>query len=370
MNRKSFTAGTVASTLALHARPAGAQAAPYKVGCTWPLTGPIAAVAAENLDGLRVAEAEINKAGGVKGRRIQVLAEDSAATPQVGLAAMRKLIQVDNVHVVVSALTNVVSAQVPLAESLRTPLMTIMETPGLLDKTTYSFAHAPTWGIIVPLFVKDWKARGVKRVFGLMLNNALGQAEGPALRAAAQEAGAEYAEVYIEPDATDFRGVLERVRSFDADAVAIPGQGGQSEMNAVRQLREMTLKPRVYALGQVYTGRVVQSVIGPYAEGMIFGGLYLDPKLDRARDLVTAFKEKTSFVPSTQAAEMYDVLHMIADGIAKNGDDAAGLQRYFADLKGFPSVFGGTVDMGANHRTVIKAIGLFQVKSGSLARIA
>jgi branched-chain amino acid transport system substrate-binding protein len=368
MNRRGFTAA-VAASFAAGSQPAFAQAkATYKIGVTWPLTGPVATFVGEVLKGGEVALEDINKAGGAGGRPIELVVEDTAGTPQGGVTAMRKLVQVDGVQAVISILTNVVTAQIPLAEQFKIPTLSQIETPDLLDKTSYCFAHAPTWGIIIPLIGKDWKTRGVKRVYGLMLNNALGLLEGPACRAAAAAVGAEYGEALLDAGSMDFRGVVERVRDFNADAVVIPGQGGAVELSALRQLRELTTKATVYSLGQNYTSKAVHDAIGPYTEGMIFGGLYLDPAV--ARTFTSEYKAKTGFIPSTQVAEQYDIVKMVAAAIGKAGYNGEAIGRTLATLKGFPSVFGGTVDMGANHRTVIKAIGLFQVRGGKLVRIA
>jgi branched-chain amino acid transport system substrate-binding protein len=368
MNRSQF-ALTTASAFALGTGQAVAQGnAPYKIGLTWPLTGSLATFVAEVMKGGEVAVDEINKAGGIKGHPIQLVVEDSAGTPQGGITAMRKLVQVDGVQVVSTILTNVVTAQIPLAEQFKVPALSQIETPGLLDKTTYCFAHAPTWGLIVPMIAADWKKRGIKRVYGMMLNNALGLLEGPACRAAAQSIGAEYGEALLDQGVTDFRGVAERVVNFGADAVVVPGQGGQVELSALRQLREMNTKALVYSLGQNYTSKSVIDAIGPYTEGMIFGGLYVSPS--KAQKFVSAYKAKTGYIPSTQAEEQYDIIKMLAWGIEKAGYNGEGVARALAGMKGFPTVFGGTVDMGENHRTIIKALGLFQVQHGQLTRIA
>ena len=366
MHRRGFTV-SLASAFAAATRPVLAAGAPYKIGVTWPLTGPLATFTAEVLGGGQLAVEDINRRGGINGHPLQLVVEDSAGTPQGGITAMRKLVQVDGVQAVITILTNVVTAQIPLAEQFKIPTLSIIETPGLLDKGTYSFAHAPTWGIIVPLIAKHWKAKGIKRVYGLMLNNALGLLEGPACRAAAQGIGAEYGEALLDPDITDFRGIVERVREFGAQAVVVPGQGGTVEINATRQLLELGTKATVYSLGQDYTMQAFRNGIGPYTEGMIFGGLYLDPVA--AHQFITEYRAKNGFVPGTQTGEEYDVGRMIGVAIAKGGYDGTGIAHALATLTNFPSVFGGTVSMGADHRTVIKAIGLFQVRAGKLVRI-
>jgi len=368
MNRRRFSV-TLASAFGAATHGVGAQAnAPYKIGATWPLTGPLATFTAEVLTGGQVAIDDVNRRGGVNGHQLQLVVEDSAGTPQGGITAMRKLAQVDGVQALISILTNVVTAQIPLADQFKVPTLSIIETPGLLDKSLYSFAHAPTWGIIVPLVAKDWKAKGIKKVYGLMLNNALGLLEGPACRAAAQSAGAEYGEALLDPDVTDFRGIVERVRDFGAQAVVVPGQGGTVEINATRQLLELGTKAQIYSLGQDFTMQAFRNGIGPYTEGMIFGGLYLDP--NAARTFVTQYRAKMGYVPGTQTGELYDVARMIAFTIGKAGYNGPAIQHALATLTDFPSVFGGTVSMAPDHRTVIKAIGLFQVRAGKLVRLS
>jgi branched-chain amino acid transport system substrate-binding protein len=370
MNRRSFSVAT-ASTFALGTSGAVAQSkAPYKIGATWPLTGPIAGFVAELLKGGQIAADEINKAGGINGRPLQIVAEDTAGTPPGGVAATRKLAQVDNVHVILSCLTPVCAVQIPLAEELKVPVLAPIETPGLFDKATYCFAHAPSWGVVLPVVLKDIKAKNLKRVYGLYLNNSLGSAQSPSVRAAVQSIGAEYGDSLLDVGQTDFRGTIERTVEFKADAIIIGQQGGTTENTAIRQLRERGSSALIYNLSQTFASSAVQKVIGPYSEGTIWGGINLDPR--KAPAFVRAFKiaNGSTTVPSPQAAETYDCIKMMAYAFSKAGESGEGIQRVFAGLKDFPSIFGGTVDMGENHRTIIKAIGLFQVKSGQLTQIA
>ena len=64
--------------------------------------------------GLQLAAGEINAAGGIMGRKITIVPEDEAESPEVGLAAMRKLIESDKVDVLIGGQTSgVVLAQLP-----------------------------------------------------------------------------------------------------------------------------------------------------------------------------------------------------------------------------------------------------------------
>ena len=73
---------------------------PVKIGMVNPLTGVLAALAQSEVDGAKYAEAEINKKGGILGRPVQLLVEDSANDVGTGVQKTRKLIDRDNVNVI------------------------------------------------------------------------------------------------------------------------------------------------------------------------------------------------------------------------------------------------------------------------------
>jgi branched-chain amino acid transport system substrate-binding protein len=276
--KRSRAAAVLASSLALPPVAALAQgAAPYKIGVTWPLTGPFAAIGAEFLKGSQIAVEDVNAAGGVKGHRLQLLIEDSQGTPQGGVAAMRKLVQVDGVQAIQTIFTNVVTAQIPLADELKIPTLGSLEAPGLFAKSEYSFSHAPTWDKNLPLMAAYWKDHGIKRVYGLLANSSLGQLQSPALRAKVAELGGEYGESFLDPGSTDYRGVLERVRASNAQIVMLTGQGNLVEANAIKQARELGLTAQLWSFSNSYSAKSFRDAVGPYAEGLVFGGIYLDP---------------------------------------------------------------------------------------------
>jgi len=89
----------------------GAQAGPLTVGAPGPMQLPVG----QGINyGLQLAAGEINSAGGILGRKVTVVPEDEAETPEVGLAAMRKLLDSDKVDVLIGGQTSgVVLAQLP-----------------------------------------------------------------------------------------------------------------------------------------------------------------------------------------------------------------------------------------------------------------
>src|ERR1700722_3601410 len=120
--KRSRAAAVLAASVALPPLLARAQnSGSYAIGATFPLTGPFAAISGEFLKGAQIAIEDVNAAGGVGGRKLQLITEDSQASPQGGIAAMRKLAQVDGAQAILTAFTNVVVAQIPLADEIKVP---------------------------------------------------------------------------------------------------------------------------------------------------------------------------------------------------------------------------------------------------------
>jgi branched-chain amino acid transport system substrate-binding protein len=356
----------LASAPALGTPVLAQSAAPYKVGVTFPLTGPFAINAAEYLPAMEIARDEINAKGGIKGRPLAFVVEDTQATPQGGVSAFRKVVQVDGVQLVISIYTNVVTAQIPLADQLKVPNLSTIESPGVATRGQYSYSHAPQYSNIVPLERDYWKTKRYKRVFLLVVNNALGQIVSPLVRSAAGDIGAEYGEAQFNLGETDYRGVITRAKEFNPDMVLVQGGGGADEATVIRQLRELNMTQQLFTMANNFRSRAWHDGVGPYAEGMILGGLNVDSTT--APGFVHKFKQKLGYIPGYQPAEMYDVTRIAAYAIERAGYNGERIRGVIAGLRDFPSVMGGTLSMGEDHYTR-PPLALWLVQRGELVRL-
>ena len=93
-------AGLVGAVLL--AGPAAAQDV-IRIGVTQPLTGAFAASGNYVAQGAKIAEDEINRAGGVLGRKIQLIIEDNKSNPTESVGTVEKLTQKDKVPVLMGA---------------------------------------------------------------------------------------------------------------------------------------------------------------------------------------------------------------------------------------------------------------------------
>ena len=106
MDRRSFLATTAAGTAALSV-PAILRAQskdPLRIGFPLPLTGPFAALAADQQRGATLAMEELNAQGGVLGRKVEVLFRDDQLKPAVGAQRTKELIENEKVQFIVGGL--------------------------------------------------------------------------------------------------------------------------------------------------------------------------------------------------------------------------------------------------------------------------
>jgi ABC-type branched-subunit amino acid transport system substrate-binding protein len=112
-----------ASTLPMRA---SAQGEPLKLGILTPLTGAGGADGPRMLKAMQAVIEEVNKAGGVLGRRIETVVEDDQTNPEAAVRAARKLIEVDKVPVIMGTWASAVtSAVAPVCWESKTFLCTV-----------------------------------------------------------------------------------------------------------------------------------------------------------------------------------------------------------------------------------------------------
>ncbi len=362
-DRRQVLLGAGALALSpLAARAQQASGAPYKIGVTYPLSGPQGAWGQLIVPAIEIAVAHANAAGGVNGRPLALVVEDSKGNPEAAVSAMRKVVQVDGVQAILTIFTNVVSAQMPLAQQFKVPLLSPVEAPGLTAKSDHwVFAHSSLLSRNLPLLEQRWKNKGVKRIFGFYPNTPIAPYGSGLIQAAADRIGAVHENVLFKLGDSDFRSLIIRAKAFNPDAIMIWGHGTPDEGVIMKQARELGVTTQMYNGSATPTVKSYREAAGKAMDGLIYSGF----KYDRtsAKRLIDDYKAKLGFEPDFAALEVYDMINMVAAGIKANGYDGEGIRKHIASLKDFKSVGGGLVSMDADGQTE-NPVGLYLVKDG------
>jgi len=366
IDRKRVLVSLGASLLGASAGASAQTAQPYKIGLTWPLTGPLASSGLQYLPGVEVSANHVNRKGGINGHPLQLVVEDTAGTPQGGVTAMRKLVQVDGVQAILSIYTNVVTAQIPLAEQLKVPFLCPAQTPGLMSKSAYSFAHAETISATGVIFGNYWKRVHAKKIYALNPNNAIGPVYSAAWKAAAASAGADYAESSFNYGESDYRGLVARVKDANPDQIMVSAQGGIDDTVIIRQLREAGVNAAITVPGLFTEEPAWRAGVGTYINGLVMSGLAIDPVA--GKQFIDDYRIKTGHLPGPIPGEVYDMVQMFASAIKLGGYNGEAIAKQLAMLKGVPSVFGGTITMDPQHYSVPSTDTLWVLKNDKLVK--
>jgi branched-chain amino acid transport system substrate-binding protein len=150
---------------------------PIKIGVTQPLTGAFAASGNYVAQGAKIAEEQINAAGGVLGRKIQLVVEDNKSNPTEAVATAEKLIGKDKVPVMMGAWSSTLTlAVMPKLMEYGVPMLVETSSSGKITTSgnPWIFRISPTSEMEAKAFTPMAKSLGIKKADFLATNNDFG----------------------------------------------------------------------------------------------------------------------------------------------------------------------------------------------------
>ena len=286
-----------------------------RIGVVTPISGTYAGIGQQVTWGLDMAAAEINANGGIMGRQIELVYEDSEANPAVAVQKAEKLYTSENVDF----LTGTVNSGATLAVGQ------VAERAGKLLATTVSFSDAITGDKCSPnvfrvnaragqqsaalaAWVKQEKP-GAK-VFYLGPDYEMGRSTVAAFKENAELVGAEsVGEVFAPLDSKDYSQYFGRVRSARPE-VLYTSVAGNDTVRLFTQMKDFGVLDGLTVLGAsgTVTGQNI-GAIGDAAEGFITGVGY-SPLIDSPENkaFVEKFNAENGADPDLYGADSYGIL--------------------------------------------------------------
>jgi ABC-type branched-subunit amino acid transport system substrate-binding protein len=228
-NRKISKAIAGCAVAAIAASPASAEG--LKLGALMPMTGGLQAYGESSFNGVKLAEEEINKAGGVLGGKLTIAVGDTQTTPQPGVEAAQKLVSIEKVKGIVGALSSGVTiavagsvtsgAGIPQVSSASTS----PEITGLADKD-FLFRTVPTDAVQGVALAQVAAEKGLKSAAIVYVNNDYGKGLADAFAGAFK--GKVTASIAFEEKQASYRGELQQAAKSGPEAlllIAYPEDG-------------------------------------------------------------------------------------------------------------------------------------------------
>ncbi len=362
MIKQSFK--TSFSYLALLSTIAGASGAfaatkpVLKLGAVFSMSGPTASFGQESMDGVRMAIQEINKKADIK---IDLVLEDDKSESTDATNAIRKLINVDKVHVVVGSVpSSITMAMAPIAQAAKIPLLSPSSTNvKVTDAGDY---------ISRICFIDDFQGSGMaKFAFETMkaktaavvidsqqdYSKGLGSSFSDAFK---KLGGKVSVEVSYQTKDQDFSSQLTKIRTRKPDIIFVPGYYGEVG-NMIRQAVAMGITTKFIG-GDGWSSPILFDLAGPAIEGNYFADHFSPDDTDpQVKGFVSKYTAKFKRTPSAMAALGYDSVYVVAEAFKKAGGktDGESLKNAINSTQGYAGVTGSiTLDAKRNaHKPLV-----------------
>ncbi|MFC6013557.1 ABC transporter substrate-binding protein [Nocardia lasii] len=297
---------------------------PVYFGVSGPKTGPSAEYGRLWQQGFDLALEEVNAAGGINGRKVELKWEDSQSDPKQTVPIATKFVDDKSIIAELGDFSSPASiAASPIYN--RGKLVQYGFTNSAVDFTKggeYSWSPSITLDVFQERNA-EWVSKKAKKVSVVYLETDWGKQAFTFFEKFAKEKGVEI--VYsspILPDSTDVKPILIKGREANPEAFVHLGYGPDGAL-VVKQLRDVGFS------GQFFGGQNTPqfiSLAGAAAEGDIVNGIFSpsdpDPKV---QDFVTKFRKKFNTDPGDFNVYAYDAINVLVQAAKKGGATREGI---------------------------------------------
>ncbi|MET4808180.1 ABC transporter substrate-binding protein [Limibacillus sp. MBR-115] len=334
----------ITATLALAVTPALAQNS-IKIGGIAPLSPPGGVQTGESLrDGMLIAVEEINASGGLLGKQVELIVEDTSGVPEKGVAAFERLASKEQVVAVTgSAHSAVCSAVGPVAEKYGTAFIA-----GECWSDSVTAAQIPevfritVANSLVYTVAADWvKEAGFKNIAIISENSDWGFGIIDVFTKNLENTGAKVTSFTAERTVSDFTPqLLQLKRANPKPDLIVAGFTGSNLLLMLRQAYDLGLAPSsdtaIFAAGADVLEPEFWNVMGDAGVYVIGNpaGLPGKPDTPLSRTFGAAYEAAYNRPANAVAMEGYDGVMVIAEAIKAAGSaDPEAIQSALRDLK-------------------------------------
>ncbi|MDA3955704.1 ABC transporter substrate-binding protein [Oceanispirochaeta sp.] len=352
-----------------------------KVGAILAVTGGASFLGAPEAKTIEMVVEDINAAGGVNGKMIELIIKDSAANPEKAISFAKQLIEEDNVIAIVGPSTSGETMQIKdLCQSYKVPLVSCAAAEAIVDPVaSYVFKTPQKDNYVAEWIYTTMNSMGIKKIGVIAANTGFGNAGKGQLEKYAPDFGIEIviAETY-DKASTDLTALLTKVKAQNVEAVVnwsiVPAQS-----IVPKNMKQLGMEVPLFQSHGFGNIKYVEAA-GEAAEGIIFpaGRLLIAEKLadndPQKKNLVaykSAYETKYNEAVSTFGGHAYDAIMLVieAAGNAKTLD-RAGIRDALEAISGFPGTGGIFNFTPSDHNGLgMDSLEMLIVKNGQFDRL-
>ncbi|MFZ5450142.1 MAG: ABC transporter substrate-binding protein [Thermodesulfobacteriota bacterium] len=323
--------------------------------------------------GVEMAVAEVNKAGGINGRPVELIVEDEKDSPAASVNAVQKLINVDKVVAIVGPMTSggMMASGKTANDAKIVQISPTATTPKLSGYGDYIYRGCSRIDkqaqVLTDYVVKNWKPKTAAILFS---NEPYGKGCADLFTQFFEKNGIKVvATESFMRGSRDFKAQLTKIKAANPDFLFIPGYTPETAP-AAAQARQLGMKQKILGVYGDMDPVYIQ-LAGPGAEGHVIGVEY-DEDYDTPKN--KAFKKNYEELVKKNndpynimfAALHYDAASMILEGMKQNGPTSEGIKKYLDNVKDFDGVT-GKLSFNKEHDVVragTEGVYIVEVKGG------
>ena len=341
-----------------------------KVGANFELTGNVANYGNATIEGLQLAIDEANEAGGINGKKIELVSVDDKSEAAESINAATKLISDDDVKVIVGpATTGLVLAETQTATDAKVPIIApcatspeaTVENGKVKPYVFRSCFIDPQQGEVMATFAaKDLKAKTA--IIYVDNSSDYSKSLAKVFREKFEAAGGKVVmeEAFLQKD-QDFKATLTKLKTANADVMFVPAYY-EEVGKIVKQAREMGINSAILGTDGWDDTKVVD-IAGADALNNTFFSTHYSEKDAEVQGFIEAYKKKYNRAPNVFAALGYDAGKMLVDALKRAGSGDTEKIREALEATKDLKVGTGTISMDKNHNPIKTAV-ILEMKNG------
>ena len=346
-------------------KPAATQGIP--IGFFGALTGPQATFALSDRNGATLAAGQLNRAGGVLGKHVELLVEDDHNEASEAASAVSKLITRDHVVALIGENASSRSlAAAPIAQSYQVPMVSPSSTNvAVTRKGDYifrvCFVDSYQGKALATFARRTLKAASAALLVDSKSDYSVGLAE--AFRQSFTALGGTVvADLKYGEGDSDFSAQLTAIRPSKPDVIMVPGYYTDAGLIA-RQARGLGIEAALLGADGWDSPKLTE-IGGPAVEGAYFSNHYsVEDPSPAVRAFVDDYRGAFGADPDSIAALSYDAMRLIADAIRRAGTtEGKRVRDELAATRDFPGVT-GRITMDADRNPVKPAV-ILKIEGG------
>jgi branched-chain amino acid transport system substrate-binding protein len=368
MKRITLTLLIVASLLVIFAcQPQGGRGDKARVGVFMSLTGSTANFGISSTNGIKMAADEVNGAGGINGKQIELLVQDDRSDASEAATIVTKFVTQDQVSAIIGEVASSRSiAAAPIAQNAKIPMLTPSSTnPEVTKKGNFIFRSCfidPVQGAAIAQFAA--RTLGAKKA-AIMVDRKNDYSTGleKVIKETFTKMGGQIVvtQSYQEGD-QDFNAQLTSIKGSSPEVIFVPGYYNDVGLIA-KQARDKGITVPLVG-GDGWDSTQLYAIGGSALNGCYFTNHYspydTDPKVQK---FVNDYKSRYGSLPDALAATAYDAAHIMFDAMKRaNSLEGPAIRDALAATKDYPGVT-GKVTFNEN-RDAVKPIVMIEIKQG------